>query len=168
MPAPRLAVAVVAGLFVAASLPSCSKNIRETAATVLTLQGGTMTELRAMRGNGPFRTYAIPPPEMISIVGAVLRTKVVAVFEVACRGEVVGKERDSKLATEDTYSEAFRSAVIVFVHPVPGDENSSKLEIHAMQRGPFHTGSIGWEAELPPLLDDAVAHRGTTPIRPLK
>ena len=168
MSAQRIASVVLAAAVCVASLPACSKDIRETAVTVFTLQSGSMTSLRARRGDGPFRTYAVPPAEMISIVAAVLKTKVVAVFEEPRRGEVSAKEREAKLATEDTYAEKWRSAVIVFVHPVPGDEGSSKIEIHSEQRGPFHAGNIRWDVELPRLLDDAVAHRGTTPSRPLK
>lgn len=164
----RLAASILAAGAALVASPACSKTIRETAATVFTFQGGSMTALRERRGDGPFRTYPVPPTEMISIVGAVMRTKVVAVFEDAHRGEVCAKERESKLATEDTYAEAWRSAVVVFVHPVPGEATSSKLEIHATQRGPFHMGDIDWEAELPPLFAEAVAHRGTTPIRPLR
>jgi hypothetical protein len=151
-----------------ASLSACSKDARETAKTVLTLQSGSMTALRAQRGDGPFRTYPVPPREMLSIVAAVLKTKVVAVFEEPHRGEVSAKEREAKLATADTYADAWKSAVIVFVHPVPGDDGSSKVEFHSAQKGPFDAGCIRWDAELPLLLDDAVAHRGTTPIRPLK
>jgi hypothetical protein len=99
---------------------------------------------------------------------------VVAVFAEPRRMEVCAKERDANHATDDGYAEAWRSAAIVFVHPVPGDPSSSKLEIHATNRGPFHKGRIAWERELPACLDDAVAHRaashpgGATPIRPLR
>ena len=143
--------------------------MRETAATVFTLQGGVDDRAARATGDGPFRTYAVPPAEMISLVGAVMKTKVVAVFEDAHRGEVCAKERESKLATEDTYAEAWRSAVVVFVHPVPG-ERRRRPNSRSTRRSaaPFHMGDIDWEAELPPLFDDAVAHRGTTPIRPLR
>lgn len=152
----------------------CSKDVRESAETVLTLQSGTMSDLRARRGDGPFHAYLVPPAEMLGIVEAVLRTRVTAVFAEPRRMEVVAKERDAAHATEDWYGPAWRSAVIVFVHPVPGDASASKLEIHATNRGPFHKGVIAWERELPGLLADAVAHResshpgGGTPIRPLK
>ncbi len=168
MTARRTAAVVLASAIGAASLPACSKDIRETAVTVLTLQDGSMTTLRARRGSGPFRTYPIPPAEMISLVAAVLKTKVVGVFEKPRRGEVYAKEREPKLALEDTYADKWTSAVMVFVHPVPGDATSSKIEIHTAQRGPFHAGCIRWDVELPPLIDDAVLHRGTTPIRSLK
>lgn len=165
---PRTALVLLAAVVGAGVPAACSKDVRETAATVFTLQGGSMTAMRARRGDGPFRIYPVPPAEMISIVASVLKTKVVAVFEEPQRGEVCAKEREPKLALEDTYADPWKSAVIVFVHPVPGDEGSSKVEIHSEQRGPFHAGNIRWEIELPPLLDDAVAHRGATPIRPLK
>ena len=127
-----------------------------------------MTSLRERRGTGPFLQYPVPPEEMQKIVTSVLKTKVVAVFDSPSRGEVSAKEREGKLVTEDTYSETWDSAVVVFVHPVPGNDTCSKVEIHAAVKGPGHTGRIRWEVELPPLLDDAVAHRGETPIRPLR
>ena len=151
----------------------CTKDVKETATNVLTLQSGAMGELREKRGEGPFRAYPVPPAEMLGLVEAVMKTKVTAVFAEPRRMEVCAKERDAKHATDDGYGEPWRSAVIVFVHPVPGDPSASKLEIHATNRGPFHKGRIAWEQELPALFADAVAHReashpgGSTPIRPL-
>jgi len=168
MAAARSALACSALCAAALALGACSKDVRESAATVLTLQRGSMTALRDTRGTGPFRVYPVPPDEMRRIVADALRSRVVAVFEAPLRGEVCAKERSTELSTEDTYSETWTSAVIVFVHPVPGDEGSSKVEFHAARKGPFHKGNVRWEAELPALLDDAVAHRGSRPIRPLK
>ena len=155
-------------LAVAAACAACTQDVRKTAATVLTLKSGSMTALREKRGSGPFRTYAVPPAEMLTLVEAVLKTRVVAVFAEPRRGEVCAKERQAGLATDDTYGEEWTSAVIVFVHPVVGDATSSKVEIHAAQRGAFSKGEVRFDRELPPLLDDAVAHRGTTPIRSLR
>lgn len=164
----RIASLALAAAVALATAPACSKELRESAKAVFTLKGGSMTGLRARRGDGPFRTYAVPPAEMIALVAAVLKTKVVAVFEDPRRGEVCAKERDAKLATEDTYADDWRSAVVVFVHPVPGNPAASKVEFHAMQAGPFDRGTVHWDVEFPAALDDAVAHRGTTPIRPLR
>ena len=166
----------LAALLVATFLTgACTKDVRETATNVLTLQGGSVSALRDRRGEGPFHAYPVPPAEMLGLVEAVLKTKVVAVFTEPRRLEVVAKERDAAHATDDWYGEPWRSAAIVFVHPVPGDASSSKLEIHAMDRGPFHKGRIAWESELPSLFADAVARRAAfshpgeaTPIRPLR
>lgn len=166
--------ALVVALLGALLVVACSKDVQETATNVLTFQSGAMSELREKRGEGPFHAYPVPPDEMLGLVEAVMKTKVTAVFAAPRRLEVVAKERDAAHATEDWYGPNWRSAVIVFVHPVPGDPSASKLEIHAMDRGPFHKGRIAWERELPPLLRDAATHResshpgGSTPIRPLK
>jgi hypothetical protein len=159
------------GALVAASACSSegsSKTIKEVAETVFTLQRGTMTDLKESFGTGPFRDYAVPPAEMIDLVAAVLKTKVAAVCVEPRFGQVIAKERAGKDIDKDEYSPAFRTAVIVFVHPVPDSPGRCRVEIHAIGRGPFHRGFIDWEHEVPPLLDAAVAHRGTTPIRPLK
>lgn len=155
------------GVLLVATVPACSKDVRETAKTVLSLQDGSMTALRERRGSGPFRTYAVPPGEMLRIVESVLRARTFAVFAEPRRGEVCGKEREGAATLDDTYAEAWRSAVIVFVHPVPDDERASKVEFHATQRGAFTKGNIRWETELPPALDEAVRTR-VAPIRPLR
>lgn len=163
---------VLVVLVVASALAGCGsstgKLAAESAATVFTFQSGTMSELKERWGSGPFREYDVPPAEMVALAGAVLRTKVVAVFEEPGRGEVIAKERAGKDAADDFYAPAFRSAVAVWVHPVPDAPGRCRVEVHAVQRGPFHRGSIDWERELPPLLDAAAARRGTTPIRPLR
>ena len=135
---------------------------------VVTLQSGGVTELRDLRGTGPFLAYDVPPDEMLGIVEAVLRTKVVAVFPNARAGEVIAKERAGEAAADDRYSEPARSMVVVMVHAAAGGGPGSRVEIHAQDRGPFHRGWIAWERELPPLLNDAVRHRGTQPLRPLR
>ncbi|MCC7139928.1 MAG: hypothetical protein IT460_16015 [Planctomycetes bacterium] len=156
----------------AAALSACSASTRKTAGemaeTVFTLQTGTMSELKDRWGSGPFRDYDVPPDEMVPLVGAVLRTKVVAVAEEPRFRRVFAKERAGKDAADDFYGPAFRSAVAVFVHPVDDAPGRCRVEVHAVQRGPFHRGSIDWEREVPPLLDEAVRRRGTTPIRPLR
>jgi len=166
--------AIVLALVVAcvAAGPACSsgtgKTVQEVAVNVLTLQSGTVSELRDLRGTGPFLAYDVPPDEMMGIVEAVLRTKVVAVFPNPRAFEVVAKERLGAEAADDWYAPPSRSMVVVIVHPAAGGGPGSRVEIHAMDRGPFHRGHIAWERELPPLLNDAVRHRGSTPIRPLR
>lgn len=164
---PALVVACVAAGPVACS-SATGKTVQEIAVNVLTLQSGVVSELRDMRGTGPFLVYDVPPDEMMGIVEAVLRTKVVAVFPNTRAYEVVAKERLGAEAADDWYGPASRSMVVVMVHPAAGGGPGSRVEIHATNRGPFHRGNIAWERELPPLLDDAVRHRGATPIRPLR
>jgi hypothetical protein len=160
---------VALGLAVAAAACSASsrKNVKDVAETVLTLQTGTVTELKARRDTGPFRDYAVPPGEMLTLVEGVLRSKVVAVFVEPRQQVVVAKEREGKEALDDSYAPAFRSAVVVFVHAVPGDAGRCRVEVHACHRGPFRRGTVDWEREVPALLDDAVAKR-RAPLRPLR
>jgi len=163
-----LCLAPALGLFACASQGEEDSAAVKAAKTVLTLQTGTMTELKETRDTGPYRDYDVPPGEMIDLVADVLRTKVVAVFPEPRFGQVIAKERAGKEAADDSYSPAFRSAVIVFVHRVVDAPSRSRVEIHSIQRGPFHRGSIDWEGELPGLLDAAVARRGRTPLRPIR
>lgn len=161
-----LCCALLLGLAACAS--RTGDTVKEVAVNVLTLQSGAVSELRDLRGTGPFLVYDVPPDEMLGLVEAVLRTKVAAVFADRRTLEVVAKERSGKAAADDRYGEPFRSAVVVMVHPAAGGASGCRVEIHAANRGPFHRGRIAWERELPPLLDDAVRHRGATPIRPLR
>jgi hypothetical protein len=158
-------------LAAAAALAGCSaesrKNVKDVAGNLLTLKTGTMSDLEEERGTGPFTDYAVPPEEMVDLVAAVLRTKVRAVFPTKGSLSVYAKERTGKDRAIEDYSDPWVSGVAVFVHPVAGDPSSCRVEIHATNRGAFTKGCIRWERELPPLLDDAVRHRGTTPIRPL-
>lgn len=157
------ALAVVGAGCSASSL----KTVGEVAGTVLTLQSGTVTDLKARRDTGPYRDYDVPPAEMMALVEGVLRTKVVAVFPEPLQQVVVAKERAGKEELDDGYAAPFRTAVVVFVHPVAGDPMRCRVEVHAGQRGPFHRGRIDWERDVPPLLDEAVARR-RAPLRPLR
>jgi hypothetical protein len=134
---------------------------------VLTLQSGTVSELQDLRGTGPFRDYEVPPEEMLDLAAQVVRTQVSAVAVARDGLRVVGKERAGADAARDEYNRPWRSAVVVFVHRVPGRPGACRVEVHATHRGPFHRGRIAWERDLPGMLDDAVAHRGRTPVRPL-
>ena len=52
-------------------LSACSgidDTVKDSAETVLTLRSGTMSDLRKRVGQGPFRTYEIPPAEMLEIL----------------------------------------------------------------------------------------------------
>ena len=54
-------------------LAACvSDDVKETAETVLTLQSGTVSELRDRRGNGPFTTYDLAPDAMLGVVEALV------------------------------------------------------------------------------------------------
>ena len=162
---PAAALVILAA---AACSSSTGDSVKEVATNVLTLQSGAVEQLREKRGTGPFRDYAVPPSEMLDLVTDVLKSKVVAVFPNPHAGEVVAKERKGKDAYDDWYAPAWVSAVVVIVHPVADDPKRSRVEIHATNRGPFHRGRIAWEAEVPPLLDRAVADRGRPKILPLK
>src|SRR5262245_22182221 len=92
----RRLLGVTAGI-VALVLVGCSgesgKQLKKTAEVVFTLQTGTMTALKETENSGPFRDYDVPPDEMIDLVTAVLKTKVVAVFPEPRFGRVIAKER---------------------------------------------------------------------------
>ncbi len=164
-----LASVLAAGLASAGGACSASsrENVKDVAETVFTFQTGTVSELKARRDTGPFRDYAVPPAEMMTLVEAVLRSKVVAVFPEPLQQVVVAKEREGKEALDDSYAPAFHSAVVVFVHAVQGEAGRCRVEVHAGHRGPFRRGSIDWEREVPALLDEAVAKR-RAPLRPLR
>jgi hypothetical protein len=165
----RALAALAAGTALLAG--GCSSDpddqVSQVAKDVLTLKSGTVSELKAQRGAGPFREYPVPQDVLFDVVVEVLEAKVAAVFPNRKAHEVVAKERAGKDRYDDWYAPDWRSAVVVYVHPVPGDDGRSKLEIHATNRGPFHKGCIAWCAELPALLDAAVARRGSGGIRPL-
>ena len=144
-----------------------TKTYKDVASNVLALKFGTMSDLEAKRGTGPFRDYAVPPAEMMDLVAAVLKTKVPAVFPTKGCLTVYAKERVGKDKAIDDYSPDYVSGVAVVIHPVAGNPSACRVEIHATDRGTFTKGKIDWERELPPLFDEAVAHRGSTPIRPL-
>jgi hypothetical protein len=49
--------------------------------------------------------------------------------------------------------------MLAVVHPVPGDPHASQVEIHAIQRGPFHRGRVAWELDMPGWIDEVLAER---------
>ena len=155
--------AAVALAAAASGCGSMSPDTKETITNVLTLQHGAVSNVRELRGRGPFRDYAVPPAEMLDLVTRVLKERVPAVFANPRALEVVAKERRGKGADDDWYSPAWVSAVVVIVHPVDEDPSRSRVEVHATQRGPFHRGRIAWERDVPPALDAAVAARGRPP-----
>lgn len=156
----------------ALALGACSLNpqVEEAAENVVNLKSGTMTELRARRGRGPFWTYDRPPLEMVEILEEAARKArgmggrpVSAVWAKPHRGEVYAKERTPGEATDDGYQAEFRSAMIAFVHPVPGRPGASQVEIHSLHRGPFHQGAVWWRRDMPRWIDEVMARK----IRPI-
>ncbi len=163
---------------VAGTLAGCvSDRVREAAETVLTLQSGTISELRDRRGSGPYRTYPFARDEMLTIVETAARKArgaggdpVRAVFVYERAGEVIAKERSAEDAADDAYEGDFRTALYVAVLPVIGDRTQSRVEIHAIDRGPFHKGVVRWAHDMPRWIDEVIAERAAIesgPVKPL-
>lgn len=126
--------------------------VGEIAVNVLTLQTGTTSELRDLRGTGPFTTYDVPPEEMLEVLTAAMRRAAgpdgppyVEVYPSRRYGEVVAKEFAEP---GQGYEDAFRSAAIAIVHALADRPGASRVEIHAVQRGPFHHGQVAWMKDL--------------------
>lgn len=145
----------------------CADPLAEEAVTnVLTLQSGTMSELRARRGTGPFREYGLAPDVMAEVLGEALRKArgvggepLAAIWVKPHRGEVYAKERTPAMAADDSYDGPLLGGVIVFVHPVRGRSGASRIEVHEMQRGPFHRGAVRWRRDLPGWIEEALSER---------
>jgi len=163
---------------VALVLPACvSEQVKDTAATVLTLQSGTVSALRAQRGTGPFRAYGVAPDVLLGVVEEAAHKArgqggepVRAIFLSASRGEVLAKERAADEAADDGYAAPFRTAMLAIVHPVSGAPGRSRLEIHEISRGPFHGGVVRWTKDMPGWIDAVLADRARAeaqPIRPI-
>ncbi len=151
-----------------------SDEVMESAETVLTLQSGTMSELREKRGTGPFRTYDLPPATMLGVVEEAARRAVDeagepvrAVFVSERKGEVVAKERGGEHAEDDGYEAPFRTAMLAVVHRVRGRSDASRVEIHMIQRGPFHRGVVNWTRDMPTWIDQVLAERKAQEAAPL-
>lgn len=140
-----------------------SETLKEVAGNVLTLQSGTISELRAKRGKGPFLHYDLPPDELLTVVyraakkakggdGKPLR----GVWKRTLSLEVVAKERSLEFVESDEYDDPWRSAMLAMVHPVPGKPNESRLEMHGASRGPFHKGTIAWTHVMPGWIDQVL------------
>jgi len=151
-----------------------SDEVKETAETVLTLQSGTVSELRDRRGSGPFMTYDLAPDELLSIVEEAARKArnsegepVRAIFVSPARGEVVAKEREGEDAQDDGYTKPFRTAMLAVVHPVRGRADAARLEIHMIQRGPFHRGVVNWPVDMRRWIAEVMAERAAAEAAPL-
>ena len=153
-------------LLAACASDDSTEQIKEVATNVVTLQSGTMSELRERRGQGPFRRYEESPETMLEVVEEAMGSarglgghEVAGVFVSRRRLEVIAKEREPAKAHIKKYGMPFRSAVLVIVHPVEGEPEASRLEIHATQRGPFHKGRVAWQRDLPGWIDDVLRRR---------
>ncbi len=160
---------LVAATFLLAGCASGDSDsmVQQVVKDVLQGKTGTVTSIKALRGTGPFLEYPVPPDEMVHMVGRALKKKTVAVFENERAYEVVAKERSADRAHDDWYAPDWLSAVVVFVHPVEGDEGRSRIEIHATSRGAAWRGKIDWTTEVPRLVEEEVEHRGESRVQPL-
>ena len=153
-------------LVVLAGCSGLDDNTRQAVENVATFQRGTITDLKAKRGAGPFEVYDVPPDEMLLILrDAAAKARglgdmpVRAIFVSELRSEVIAKEREPEQALDDAYDGPFRSAMVATVHKVIGDPDQSKVEIHATHRGPFHRGAVEWARDMPRWIDEVIAER---------
>jgi hypothetical protein len=170
----RVRLGSLGALLLALGLVSCtsSKEVKEIAENVLTLQSGTIRELRSRTGQGPYTTYDVPPEQMLAVLDVAARkavgcdgSPVVAVFVSPRYGEVIAKEREPAKAADDGYTDPFRTAMIAVVRPVPGDPSKSLVEIQEIRRGPFHGGCVAWRRDMPGWIAQTLRSvPGTVPI----
>lgn len=155
----------------AAALAACAtggggveaETLQETAVGVLTFQGGTISELKERRNRGPFRRYDLAPDALVEVVAEAARKargpdgRPIRTVWVRRRArEVVAKE-PAPDAKGDGYQQPWRSAMVAMVHEIPGEPEASRLEIHAMDKGPFHRGRIDWEGAMPGWIAEVLA-----------
>lgn len=141
-----------------------SEGARDVLGNVATLQTGTMSDLRDCRGSGPFRTYRVPPDEMIDVlVAAAGKARdetgrpIDNIWPSVLRREVVAKERDACDNEERSYSKPFKSALYAVVHPILDDPGACRVEMHATNRGPLHQGKVNWIRDMPGWIDEVLA-----------
>jgi len=149
-----------------ASAPGCvSENVKDIAHDVLTLRSGTISALKDMRGQGPFHMYSVPPAEMLEVAAAACRKAVgvgnrpplVSVSERAL--EVTAKEVEPDAPKDPGYSEDWRSAVVIIVHPDVSNPSVSRVEWHAARRSPLLGYRVDWISRLPGWIDEALRER---------
>jgi len=163
-------------LGLSAALAGCASSgdadlYREVATNLVTLQQGTTSELRDMRGTGPFREYDVPPAEMVEVLEKAFERAdgrgappYVHVYVSRRYGEVLAKEFEG---ARDTYADPFLSAAIAIVHEVREDEGRCRVETHHLRRGPFHGGSVAWGRDLPGWIEEALAARDARTLKPI-
>jgi len=152
-----------------------NKRTIEALETTATLQTGTMSDLHARRGRGPFTTYDLPPAEMLGVLEQSARKArglggkpVSAIFVSENRLQVVAKERPPDEADDDGYAAAFRTAMLAIVHPVHGRKDACRVEIHSIGRGVFHPGVVAWQRDMPGWIDAVMKERRAQEAAPLK
>jgi hypothetical protein len=153
-----------------------AEQVQEVAVGVITLQGGTISELRGRSGEGPFRRYEVSPDEMLDVVSRAARRAegpngrpLETVWVRRPSREVVAKE-PAPDAKGSGYTEPWRSAMVARVQPIAGEPDASRVEIHAMDKGPFHRGRIDWERDMPRWIDEVLAEPRLYPggIQPIR
>ena len=149
-----------------ACAPGCvSENVKDVAHDVLTLRTGTISALKDMRGQGPFHMYPVPPAEMLEVVAAACRKAVgvgnrpplVSVSERAL--EVTAKELEPDAPKDPGYSQDWRSAVVVIIHPDPRNPSVSRVEWNACRRSSLLGYRVDWMGSLPGWIDEALRER---------
>ena len=158
-------------LLAVAGCPGCSPTAREVLGNVVTLQQGTISDLRDRRGTGPFRCYPVSPDEMVDVLEVAARrasqdgearAPVVRVWKSSVRREVIAKERACGDVGAKDYRAPFRSAWVGIVHERLGDPTSCEVEWHATHRGPLHQGEVNWLRDMPGWVRDALRARKVT------
>ncbi len=147
-----------------------SEDVRKSARDVVTLRSGTVNELRALRGSGPFTRYELAPEALVEVAAAAcrkargLRGKPVTAVEVSPRyGEVTAKERAYDVYPDVGYSEDWRSAVVITVHPILGEPQACRVEWHAARRSPLLPCAVHWDSVLPGLIAEALREAAPVP-----
>ena len=74
---------------------------------------------------------------------------------------MTAKERAYDVHPDVGYSEDWRSAVVITVHPILGEPNVSRVEWHAGRRSPLLPCGVHWDGVLPGLIAEALAERPT-------
>ena len=145
-----------------------SEDVAESAQDVLTLRSGTMSGLRARRGQGPFHDYDVAPVEMLGVVASACgkavgqRGRPVTVVELSTRYmEVYAKEQAHDAPRGASYGDEWISAVLVIVHPDAAHPDRSRVEWHATARSPLVGCSVDWQRVLPALIEQTLRERAT-------
>ncbi len=150
------------------------------AVNVLTLRQGTVSDLRDLRGTGPFRRYDVSPDHLLHVVETAAHEargagghRVEGVWASERRLEVIAKERAPEDQARTSYDLPWRSAMVATIHRVPGEPGASLLEVHAKDRGPFDQGVVRWERDLPRWIDEVLdrgrrGDDGENGVRPLR
>ncbi len=155
-------------LGVLGGLPACrvSPTVGAAAGDVLTLRTGTVLALRGRRGAGPLRRYELAPEAMLAVLAAAagrardLGGRPVTGIEVSRHyGHVVAKERAPDAPAQAGYSEDWRTAMVAFVHAVPGEPGACRVEIHGARRSPLLGGATDWERSMPGWIEAELASR---------